>query len=50
MHCTVICKRTVEEEATEVGKTWSEVKRIADNRMQWKLFTDALCSRGSNRN
>jgi hypothetical protein len=43
-------RKTVEEEATEVGKTWSEVGRIAVNWMQWKRFTDALCSRGSDRN
>jgi hypothetical protein len=43
-------KRTVEEEAMEVGKTWSEIKRIAVDRIRWKSFTDALRSRGSNRN
>jgi organic anion transporter 5A len=26
----------------EVGKTWIEVKRIAVDRIRWKLFTDAL--------
>jgi hypothetical protein len=40
----------VEEEAMEVGKTWNEVKRIAVDWIRWKRFTDALCSRGSNRN
>jgi hypothetical protein len=43
-------KRAVEEEAMEVGKTRSEVKRIAVDRIRWKRRTDALCSRRSNRN
>lgn len=42
-------KRTVEEEAMEAGKTWSEVKRLAVNRTRWKVFTAALCSTRSNR-
>jgi hypothetical protein len=37
-------KRTVEEEAAEMGKTWKEVKRLANNRTRWRCFTDALCS------
>jgi hypothetical protein len=37
-------KKTVEEEAAEMGKTWKEVKRLANNRTQWRGFTDALCS------
>jgi hypothetical protein len=36
-------KKTVEEEAAEMGKTWKEVKRLADNRTRWRGFTDALC-------
>jgi hypothetical protein len=43
-------KKTVKEEIMEVAKTWSKVKRIAVNRIRWKHFMDALCSRGSNRN
>jgi hypothetical protein len=39
-----------EEEATEMGKTWGVVKRLANNRTRWRSFTDALCSSGSNRN
>jgi hypothetical protein len=31
-------------------ETWSEVKRIAVDRIRWKRFTDALCSTGSSRN
>jgi hypothetical protein len=43
-------RRTIEDEAMEMGKTWGEVKRLANNRTRWKSFTDALCSSGSNRN
>jgi hypothetical protein len=32
----------------EAGTTWSEV-RLAVDRTRWRRFTDALCSRGSNR-
>lgn len=42
-------KRTIEEECRTVGKTWSEVKRLADNRIGWRCFTEALCSKRSNR-
>jgi hypothetical protein len=37
-------KKTVEEEAAVLGKTWKEVKRLAKNRTRWRGFTDALCS------
>jgi hypothetical protein len=37
-------KKTVEEEAAEMGKTWKEVKRPANNRTRCRGFTDALCS------
>jgi hypothetical protein len=40
-------KRTIEDEAMEAGKTWSEVKRLAVDRTQWRRFMDTLCSRGS---
>jgi hypothetical protein len=40
----------VKEEAMEMGKTWGEVTRLANNRNRWRSFTDALCSSGSNRN
>jgi hypothetical protein len=42
-------KRTIEDEAMEARKTWSEVKRLAVDRTRWRRFTDALYSRGSNR-
>jgi hypothetical protein len=37
-------KKTVEEAAAVMGKTWKEVKRLANNRTRWRCFTDALCS------
>jgi hypothetical protein len=43
-------RKTIEEEAMEVGKTWGEVKEAGYNRTRWRSFTDALCSSGSNRN
>jgi hypothetical protein len=33
-----------EAEAAVIGKTWKEVKRLANNRTRWRCFTDALCS------
>jgi hypothetical protein len=49
IHPKTTWKRAVEEEATEVGKTWSEVNRIAVDRIRWRRFTDVLCSSGGNR-
>jgi hypothetical protein len=43
-------KKTDEEEAMKMGKTWIEVKRIAVERIRWKNFTDALFSRTSDGN
>ena len=37
-------KRTVANEASELGKTWNEVKALATNRVRWRLFVNALCS------
>jgi hypothetical protein len=31
-------RRTIEDEAMEMGKTWGEVKRLANNRTRWKKF------------
>jgi hypothetical protein len=36
-------KRAVLEQAGKCGKTWSEVKRLAGNRVRWRCFTNALC-------
>jgi len=39
-------ERTVLEEAGNCGKTWSEVKRLVDNRVRWRCSTNALRSKG----
>jgi hypothetical protein len=37
-------KKNLEEKAAEMGKTWKEVTRMANNHTRWRCFTDALCS------
>jgi hypothetical protein len=36
-------RRMVEEEIGKVGKTWKEVGALAQNRIQWRCFVEALC-------
>jgi hypothetical protein len=36
-------RRTIEEKITEMGKTWREVKALANQRKSWRSFTGALC-------
>jgi hypothetical protein len=36
--------RTIEEEITEMVKTWREVKALANLRKRWRSFTGDLCS------
>jgi len=36
-------KRIVEQETNAGGKTWCEVKRLANNKNGWKYITVALC-------
>lgn len=36
-------KRTVEEEARAMGKTWREIKALAGNKVCWRCFVEALC-------
>ena len=36
--------RTVRREAKDSGKTWIGVKGLAQNKVRWRLFVDALCS------
>lgn len=36
-------RRTVEREITQLNKTWSQMKVIAQNRNRWKRFVEALC-------
>jgi hypothetical protein len=39
-----IWRRTIEEELTEMGKTWREVKALANQRKRCRSFAGALCS------
>jgi hypothetical protein len=32
-------RRTIEEEITEMGKTWRHVKALANQRKRWRSFT-----------
>jgi len=43
-------QRTVHNEALEKGKSWSEVKRMAGNRIKWQRFVDGLRPLRDNRN
>jgi hypothetical protein len=43
-------RRTIEDEIRNTGGSWNEVKGIAGDHNDWKLFMDALCSTGSKRN
>jgi hypothetical protein len=36
-------RRTVEEEIGKVGQTWKEVGVLAQNRIRWRCFAEALC-------
>ena len=36
--------RTVRTEARNAGKTWNEIKGLAQNNVRWRIFVDALCS------
>jgi len=42
-------RRKIEDEMRNTGRSWNEVKRIAGDRSDWKLFMDALCSTRSKR-
>uniref|UniRef100_A0A8D9ACT3 Craniofacial development protein 2 n=2 Tax=Cacopsylla melanoneura TaxID=428564 RepID=A0A8D9ACT3_9HEMI len=35
-------KRTVEQEIAEEGKSWGEIKALAQNRVRWRSFVEAL--------
>jgi hypothetical protein len=37
-------QRTIEDEIRNTGRSWNEVKGIAEDRNAWKLFMDAMCS------
>ena len=38
-------RRTVDAERLEAGKTWNELKWLAQDRGEWRKFVGALCSR-----
>jgi hypothetical protein len=38
-------RRTVEDEIRKSGKIWREVKSLAGNRVRWRYFVEALCSK-----
>jgi hypothetical protein len=42
-------RRTTEGEIRGTRRSWNEVKGIAGDRINWKLFMDALCSTRSTR-
>ena len=37
-------RRSVLDEASAAGKQWKEVKALAQNRVRWRSFIDALCT------
>jgi hypothetical protein len=37
-------RSTIEKEITGMGKTWREVKALANQTKRWRSFTVALCS------
>ena len=39
-------RRTIEDERKETGKTWNELRWLAQDRNQWRNFVGALCSQG----
>ena len=40
-------RRSVESEARRLHKSWSDLKRVAQNRNEWRSVVAALCSKGS---
>ena len=39
-------RRTIDDERKEAGKTWNELRWLAQDRTQWRNFVGALCSQG----
>ena len=37
-------RRTLEEEAQSLGKSWNDLENIAKNRKEWASFVAALCA------
>ncbi|XP_078348429.1 uncharacterized protein LOC144633428 [Oculina patagonica] len=43
-------RRTVDDEASKAGYTWTQIERIAQNRTRWRAVVSVdLCSMGSER-
>jgi hypothetical protein len=42
-------RRTIEDEIRGTRRSWNKVKGMAGDRINWKLFMDALCCTGSKR-
>jgi hypothetical protein len=42
-------RRTIEDEIRGTRRSWNELKGIAGDRVNWKLFMDALCCTRSKR-
>ena len=40
-------RRSIDAELKEAGKTWTELRKIAPNRVRWKGVVVALCSSGN---
>ena len=37
-------RRDTESELREMGTTWKEAEKVAQNRVRWRIVTDGLCS------
>ena len=37
-------RRTIDEEREATGKTWNELRWLAQDRVKWRAFVGALCS------
>jgi hypothetical protein len=46
---TLTWLRTIEDELKGTRRSWNEVKEIVGDGINWKLFTDTLCSTRSKR-
>jgi hypothetical protein len=41
------CRRTIEEEITELGKAWREVKALENQRKRWRSFKEPCVPSGT---
>jgi len=42
-------RRTIEDKIRNTRRSWNEIKGVAEDRIAWMLFMDALCSTRSKR-